>query len=371
MAPSYQFVIIGAGFAGAATAYHLALSGLKEILILEQEAMAGVHSSGRNAAMVRQVVSDPALAALTREGAAFIRSLPADWPVPVAFEQNGSLLLASGVAWKKLARDAEKARQMGIAVESWSRDRARNFVAALKGADFDGAVWCSTDGVVDIHALLTGYLRAAQSLGVRVRYGCSVRGVNLRGDRVVGVVTTEGVIQVETLINAAGPWAGMVAKLAGAVEVPLRPCRRHLFLSAPLPWVEKRWPFVWDVTHDLYFRPESGGLLLCPCDQDEMAPGIPPTDEAITESLFDKIKRHLPALSDVAVKRSWAGFRTLSADGRFVIGWDPKVRGFFWVAGLGGHGVTSSSSVGALAARLILERDVGGGGEFSPRRFVK
>ena len=172
---SSRYLIIGAGFAGAATAYHLALGGVKDITILEQEAVAGFHSSGRNAAMVRQVVSDPALAALTREGAAVLRSLPVDWPVPVDFEQNGSLLLGSGEGWEKLSRDAETARQMGVGVECWSRDVATEFVPALKGADFDGGVWCPTDGVVDIHALLTGYLKAAQAFGVRVRYGCPLQ----------------------------------------------------------------------------------------------------------------------------------------------------------------------------------------------------
>ena len=272
---------------------------------------------------------------------------------------------------KKLVQDAELAGQMGMAVECWSRERASDSVPALKGADFEGAVWCPTDGVVDIHALLTGYLKAAQSLGAQVRYGCAVRGIDVRGDRAIWVVTSAGVINAETLVNAAGPWAGTIAKLAGAVQVPLRPCRRHLFVTAPMSWVGRKWPFVWDVAHEFYFRPESGGLLLCPCDQEEMAPGDPPTDESITELLYDKIQRYLPALSDVAIKNSWAGFRTLSADSRFVIGWDPKVKGFFWVAGLAGHGVTTSSSAGALAAKLILEPLGTGGEEFSPGRFVK
>jgi len=368
---SSQYVIIGAGFAGAATAYHLALSGLKDITILEQEAVAGFHSSGRNAAMVRQVVSDPALAALTREGAAFLRSLPADWPVPVGFEQNGSLLLGSGEGWEKLSRDAETAQPVGVAVERWSRDKATQFVPALKGADFDGGVWCPTDGVVDIHALLTGYLKAAQARGVRVRYGCSVKGFKIERGRVVGLATTsDGAIETGTVINASGAWAVSIARLAGALEPPLHPYRRHLFVTAPLSWVNRKWPFVWHITHDLYFRPEAAGLLVCPCDQQEMLPGDTPTDEGVTELLFEKIHRHFPALTEIAIKRSWAGLRTLSDDGRFVIGWDPKIKGFFWAAGLGGHGVTTSYAVGALAAKLILQPDESGG-EFSPARFVK
>ncbi|MEE9143684.1 MAG: FAD-dependent oxidoreductase, partial [Candidatus Binatia bacterium] len=78
-----------------------------------------------------------------------------------------------------------------------------------------------------------------------------------------------------------------------------------------------------------------------------------------------------PGVLSVGIKKSWAGIRTLSSDGRFLIGWDPQVRGFFWVAGLGGHGVTTSSSVGSLAASLILDaNEKGRGEEFSPERFV-
>jgi glycine/D-amino acid oxidase-like deaminating enzyme len=86
--------------------------------------------------------------------------------------------------------------------------------------------------------------------------------------------------------------------------------------------------------------------------------------------LAEKIQRFMPALSEVAVSRGWAGFRTLTPDGRFVIGWDPTIENFFWVAGLGGHGMTTSAAVGALAAQLLI----GGPGKksppFCPDRFV-
>ncbi len=363
---------MGAGVVAApATAYHLARSGARDILVLEQEAVLGVHSSGRNAAMVRQVVPDSAIAALAEEGAAFLRAPPADFPGPVGFAQNGSLLLASGAGWRKLIADAEAARRIGMAAECWPRERACELVPALQDADFEGAVWCSTDGVIDIHALLSGYLKAAQNLGAEVRYRAAVKKIETRSGRVAAIVANEETIEAGALIDAAGPWAAAIAQMAGAADVPLHPCRRHLFVTAPLAWVDRKWPFVWDTTHEFYFRPEASGLLLCPCDQEEMAPCDAPTDESITELLYEKIRRHLPALAEVAIKNHWAGFRTLSADGRFVIGRDPQVGNFFWVAGLGGHGVTASSAAGALAAKLILGGEEKSGAEFSPARFAR
>src|SRR5215475_14778842 len=113
---SCEYLIIGAGFAGAATAYHLTRRGITDVLLLEQEAIPGFHSSGRNAAMIRQCVSDPALAQLARDGAAFLRSLPSDWPVPVQFKQNGSLLLGSGKGWEKLRHDTEIGLSLDVEV---------------------------------------------------------------------------------------------------------------------------------------------------------------------------------------------------------------------------------------------------------------
>jgi glycine/D-amino acid oxidase-like deaminating enzyme len=128
---------------------------------------------------------------------------------------------------------------------------------------------------------------------------------------------------------------------------------------------------VWDVSHDIYFRPEGDGLLLCACDQQELPPGDPPVDPAMREVLAQKIHRYMPGLEAVSIHRYWAGFRTISGDGRFVIGWDPQLVGFFWVAGLGGHGVTTSPAVGALAAELLLGGPDRQADAFSPARFIQ
>ena len=366
---AYEYVIIGAGFAGAATAYQLSRRGVADICLLEQEAVPGFHSSGRNAAMIRQCVPDPDLLALTRDSSRFLRHLPADWPEPVQYRQNGSLLLGSGDGWAKLRREAEQGRSLGVEMELWSPERARQRVPVLKDAQFDGAAWCGVDGILDIHALLSGYLKAAVAAGARIRYGHAVQSIRAAGDGFAIVAKGEE-IKARVVVNASGAWANSIAKLAGAAELPLRPCRRHLFVSPPLPWVDRGWPFVWDVTHDIYFRPEGEGLLLCACDQTELPAGDPPMDDTVKELLAEKIERYMPALSGVSISRGWAGFRTLSSDGRFVIGWDGGVKGLFWVAGLGGHGVTTSAAVGALAADLLLGGPEKKSPPFSPERFA-
>lgn len=367
----YDYVIIGAGFAGAATAYHLTRRGVDRVLLIEQENIPGFHSSGRNAAMMRQCVPDPDLAELTRAGAAFLRQLPSDWPEPVGFKQNGSLLLGSGAGWQKLQQDAAVGRRVGIDVDLWTPEQAKRHVGVLQEAEFEGAAWCASDGVIDIHALLSGYLKAATRHGARVRYDCKVSALRRVGKDEIEIAIEGETITTKTLVNAAGAWANVVAKMAGAREMALRPCRRHLFVSPPIDWVDPNWPFVWDVTHDIYFRPEGEGLLLCACDQTEMPPGDPPVDGTVQETLAEKIERFIPGLSSVSISRGWAGLRTLTPDGRFVIGWDPKLKNFFWVAGLGGHGMTTSSAVGELAAELLIGGADKKSAPFSPDRFVQ
>jgi D-arginine dehydrogenase len=369
MVKIYDCIIIGAGFAGAATAYHLTRRGVRNVVVLEQESIPGFHASGRNAAMMRQCVPDPDLAKLTRDGAEFLSRLPSDWPEPVQFKRQGSLLLGSGDSWKKLQEDAETGRRVGIDVVPWTPEQAVRHVPVLKGAQFEGAIWCASDGIIDIHSLLSGYLKAAAQSGARIRYNAKVQSIRRAGDE-IEVVTEGENLRAKVLVNASGAWANLIADLAGARRLPMRPCRRHLFVSPPIDWVDPSWPFVWDVAHDIYFRPEGEGLLLCACDQTELVPGDPPIDEGVKELLAEKIERYMPALSGVSINKGWAGFRTLTPDGRFVIGWDPQIKNLFWVAGLGGHGMTTSSAVGALAADLLIAGPAKRSAPFAPDRFA-
>ncbi len=363
-------VIVGAGFAGAATAYHLTQMGLEEVLILEQEAIAGMHASGRNAAMVRQVVADEPIAALAREGAAFLRRLPQDWPLETSFKQGGAFLLGEQRALAQLEQAVGRARQAGVPAEWWPLGRIKQRLPVLRGSPAAGGIWSPTDGVIDIHNLLHGYLRLAITRGAEVRYCSRVEQVIVRAGKVCAVQTEAEEIETELIVNAAGAWAGEFARLAGATPIALTAYRRHLFITAPCNWTGSDWPIVWDLSHEIYFRPEAGGLLLSPGDETAHPPTSPATDPAALEMLADKVAHCFPALSDLPIRNGWACLRTMAPDRRFVIGWDPKLAGFFWVAGLGGHGVTVSYSVGRLAANLILRKTAFSTAvELAPERF--
>jgi glycine/D-amino acid oxidase-like deaminating enzyme len=306
---THEIVIVGAGLAGAATAFHLARAGAKDVVLLEREGVPGVHSSGRNASLLRERVDHADLQELAKDGAAALRSGEL-----APFRRNGSVLLGLG--------DDDVSRRV-----PWARGRG---------------LWCPDDGIVDVAQVLATYLA-----GREVRWRSPLLDWRRDGERIV-LSTPQGELGARTLVNAAGAWAGLVG------GVPMTPTNRHVFVTEPLDGVDPDWPFVWDVKGGLYFRPELGGLLLCPCDETPAAPGAYAEDAGLPALLEGRVRALQPGLPPYRLAYRWVGQRTFSPDRSLVLGFDPREPRLFHVAGLGGHGVTLSFALGRLAARLLL-----------------
>jgi D-arginine dehydrogenase len=313
--------------------------------------------------MIRTLIDDPVVQGLALESAAALASRPEG-----ILEPTGSAILASGTDVPPLFEAADRSRAAGRDVVA--SDRAPPALSRwLEGAGFEVCLVTADDGVADVDALLQAYLREAIDGGARLRTGTEVLGLARERGRVTGVVTAEGPLPASVVVNAAGAWAGQVGAPGAAGAIGIVPRKRHLHSTGPVPGVDPRQPFVWNETAGYYFRPESGGLLLSGCDQTPEPPGEPVVDPAEEERLAEKLVAHAPALAELPVARKWACHRTFAADDRFVVGWDPALGGLYWVAALGGNGVTVSDGVGRLAAREILA----GASEspFDPSRFSR
>ncbi len=343
-------VIIGGGFAGAATAHELARAGAGDVLLLEREPSCGQHASGRNAALGRQLVEDDRVTDYTVAGAQFLRRPPAGFsPVPL-WRQTGSLLLCGGA--DQLAELAGRARVrelphhlLGAAevVARWPR---------LEGVSTVGAVAFPTDGVIDVHALLEGFLGGARARGVQVRTRCPVTGLSAEGTG-ARVDTPDGAVTAGCVVIAAGAWAGGVGELAGSRR-ELVPIHRHLYLTEPVPDPDRDAPFAWSLgPAELYVRPEGSGYLLSGCDSTPAPPGDVTVAAGALPALAAKLASSAPRLAELGIARVWACLRTFAADGRPIVDWDTEVPWLFWVAGLGGHGATASAAIGAAAAARI------------------
>jgi glycine/D-amino acid oxidase-like deaminating enzyme len=348
---SFDILIVGGGAAGLATAAALAGQG-RRIGLLEREPDFGRHSSGRNAAIARVLTGREEHTALALEG----RRLLAEAGL---LQRTGGLLL--GAEAEAVDATAAEAARVGEAVEvregaGWAELQAAAHLA-IPG-----------DGVIDIHGMLQHCTAKAREGGVALRTGCGVRGIQPESDG-FRIATDAGEVHTKVLVNAAGAWARELGRRAGGLDLALKPLRRHLAWS-DVAFLGDR-PWAWYLDRPFYTRPESGGLLMCPCDESEVSPpaaGLQPEeDQAAVLALAETVREVAPAFADRPLTRLWSGLRTFSPDRRFTIGWDPVNPRLFWVAGLGGHGMTTGLAVGRLAARMIAEHE---SHALSPSRFA-
>lgn len=351
---SAEVVIVGGGFAGAATAYQLTRAGIADVLVVEREVTCGFHASGRNAALGRQLTEDDEVTELTVRGAAFLRAPPAGFERAPLLSSTGSILLCDSAADIDALR--ARARSWELPHEPVSIAELTHRWPRLAGVPAAGGVSFPTDGVISVHELLQAYLAAARAGGAQVAVRCEVIGFRPEGQGVV-VETARGEVRARCVVNAAGAWVAGIGTSAGAAPQRFAPIRRHLMVTESVDPLDRDAPFVWHVgSAEFYVRPEGTGYLLSACDEAEVEPCDARPDAAAMPALAETIGRVAPALAELGIARSWACLRTFAADRRPVVGWDRQVPWLFWVAGLGGHGATASAAIGERAAAAITVR---------------
>lgn len=354
---SARILIIGGGFAGAATAYELSRRGMTGVVLVEREQACGYHASGRNAALGRQLTEHDSFTELTVAGMEFLRSPPDGFSdMPVARE-TGSILVVDTA--DQLDAMMAGASRWGLPCEAITMRELYGRWPLLQGLKAAGGVYFPTDGVIDVHAALQGFLRGTRARGSAIAVRCEVVDIRRpkREGSPVEVITNQGVIHAGIVVNAAGAWVEALGRAAGAEPPHYAPIRRHLFITEAVAHLDHGAPFVWHVgRHEFYVRPERTGYLLSGCDETEVAPcdAVPAADAV--EALAAKLTPLAPELAELGIARAWACLRTFTPDRHPIIDWDSKLPWLFWVAGLGGHGATASAAVGARAAERILAR---------------
>jgi glycine/D-amino acid oxidase-like deaminating enzyme len=337
-------LIVGAGFAGASTAFHLVRGGFSgSVLVLEREDIPGYHASGRNASLVLQSVDNPAIREIVAASVAdYLQVADA-----IGYRPVGSLLLGNESQLERL-RDTDL-----VETEYLVPEEARARVPLLEGHHFETALLTRTDGVMDISRLLQYYLDGARQGDCQIRLSCPVESIRRTSDG-FHVETAEGPVEASVVVDGAGAWAPMVAEMAGITPLPMKSFKRHLFVLDGLEDLDDNWPFAWSIDRGFYFRPESGGLLFSICDEElALKEFVPTINPQIVEQLAELTSRELPALEEALQRRVWSCFRTKTPTGTFHLGWAEQVKGFYWAAGLGGHGMGASWEVGRRAAAEV------------------
>jgi D-arginine dehydrogenase len=363
---SCDFLVIGAGIAGASVAHFLAPHG--RVVVLERESQPGYHSTGRSAAMFMESYGTGQVRALTRASRAFLMAQG-------VLSSRGAMLVAPHGCDAQLQEAWDLGRAHSRTMRRIDAKEAQAIVPVLRVEQLIGAVYEPDAFDIDVHALHQGYLRSVRRSSGAVVCDADVQSLARRGGR-WHVGTRAGEFNAPVVLNAAGAWADEVARLAGLPGLGLQPKRRSAMVFAPPAGVDvSRWPCTVGVEEDWYIKPDAGMLLGSPANIDPVPPQDVQPEELDIAIAIDRIQR-MTTLEIRRPLRTWAGLRSFVADGDLVGGWDPQAEGFFWVAAQGGYGIQTSAAMGEACAALArgesVPRQAGVTEEqLSPRRLAQ
>ena len=344
-----DFLIVGGGIAGASAAYQLAERG--RTVVLEREDAPGYHSTGRSAALYTETYGNAAIRALTICSGPFFRDPPDGFAEHPLIAPRGAMIVAPPCAEARYRAALAEGRRHAESVHGVDVEEALRLCPLLR-RDWLGYAIHEPDAMdMDVHAIHQGFLRGLRARGGEVVTSAEVHALARRGG-VWEATTAAGRYEAPIVIDAAGAWADEVARLAGVRPIGLVPKRRTAFIiDLPEGVDASRWPMVIDIDETLYFKPESGRLLVSPADETPLPPcDVQPEELDIAEAAERLLER--TGLEVRRVLRKWAGLRSFVADKTPVVGHAPDAPGFVWLAGQGGYGIQTSAAMGRVAAAL-------------------
>jgi D-arginine dehydrogenase len=346
-------VVIGAGMAGATVAYFLAPHA--RVAVLEREPYAGMHATGRSAALFSETYGSAQVRALTRATRPFLERPPEGFAAHPILTPRGTLIVGGDDRIDAVVamRDAMLAHTPDLAL--LSSDQARSMVPVLRPEAARVGLHEPGAADIDVNELHQGFLRALRTRGGQLRTGVDIRAIE-RGPGHWYVETGETTYRAPLVLDAAGAWVDEVAALAGVAPLGIEPRRRSAFLFEGPEGVDAaRWPFVIDADETFYFKPDAGLLLGSAANADPVPPhDVQPEELDIAMGIY-----RIEEATTMQIRRptrTWAGLRSFVADGDLVGGFAPDAPGFFWVAAQGGYGIQTSAAMGEACAHLALGR---------------
>ena len=343
-----DFIVIGAGIAGAGAAHELSRHG--SVIVLEGESQPGYHSTGRSAALFSEIYGNETVRALSRASREFLASPPPAFAEGSFLKRRGAMFVASNDqldAFEMLRRAPDVSQY----THELSREEARRRVPILKEEWLARVMIEEGSHDIEVHGVHQGFLRGMKERGATLFNASPVQTI-MRETRSWRVVAGGHEFSAPVLVNAAGAWADEIARLAGVAPIGLEPRRRTaLLIDAPEGIATEQWPMVLDVGDTFYFKPDAGRLLLSPADESPTAPCDAQPDDLDVAIAVDRFEQ---ATSVVVrqVRHRWAGLRSFVSDRSPVIGFDPDANGFFWLAGQGGYGIQTAPAAALMAAAL-------------------
>jgi sarcosine oxidase subunit beta len=349
-----DIVIIGGGVMGASAAYHLAIRGQKNIVLLEKEDFFGQGATGRCAGGVRYQFATEVNIRLSKASLPMLEDFERATGQAIDYRPCGYIFLLNHPRDLAVFRhNLSLQNSLGVQTEWWSGDEIRQRLPMMNLEDILGGTYHAKDGLVDPNSVVMGYISAAQRWGVQAFNNAEVVGIDVKSGNIMAVETLAGTITTPIVVNAAGPWAGLVGNMAG-VDIPISPVRRQMLTTNSIAEIPADFPFVIDFAQSLYFHREGLGLLTGMSNPNEK-PGLDQNIDAEWElNHLEAATRRLPLLEKASLVSHWAGLYEVTPDAHPIFGKTP-VEGFYVCAGFSGHGFMHGPISGKLISEFILD----------------
>ena len=335
--------------AGASLAAELA--GSCSVIVLEGEAQPGYHATGRSAAFWSETYGGKLIQPLTTASRAWLANPPTEYNETGFLSPRGEINIGIRADREVLETFRDAFTHSTVSTEWCNRDAIARRCDFLK-PEWDCGIAVPSCADIDVARLHQAYLRRAKQLGATLRCNAALQTAARSGSS-WRIATSFGEIEADVLVNAAGAWVDVVARLAGAKPLGIRAYRRTMLQVRLDREVPDDLPLIIDIKGGFYFKPDRGGLWLSPHDETPSPACDVAPDELDVAIAVDRFERAATARV-ISVTRRWAGLRSFAPDRLPVYGDDPQTPGLFWFAGQGGFGIQTAPAAAKLAAALLL-----------------
>lgn len=325
-------------------------------MLLEREDRLAAGSTGACAGGFRTQFSSEINIRLSLASVPMITGFTQEHGLPLDVARHGYLFLVRDEAlWRDFVTANALQRSLGVDAELLSAEEALELAPGIETDGIVGAAYGPNDGIADPSGLTQGYATLARRAGAEIALDVAVTAIRHDGESVTGVQTSDGSIDAPIVVNAAGPWAGVLAATAG-VELPLEAIPRHVLVTGAFEGSPERRTLVIDAVTSFYFHREGPGVLMGMGGPDERASFETKPDESfVADELLPTATRVFPPLEDASIEHSWVGLYEMTPDRHPIIGEAPGVQGLYLANGFSGHGFQHAPVVGKLLAELIVE----------------
>lgn len=361
---SAQYVIVGGGIVGCSVAYHLTRMGHKDVVLLEQGQLS-CGTTWHAAGLVGQLRSQPAMTNLIRYSTELYSQLEQETGLATGWMKCGSVTVArTDDRMTMLLRTAAAARAQGVEVEVITPAQAQEKWPVMQVDDLKGGLWMPGDGKANPTDLTQSLAKGARLGGAKVIEGIKVTDILTRDGVVTGVKTDQGTIQAEIVVNCAGQWARQVGKMCG-VNVPLHSAEHYYVVTERIEGVNPDLPVLRDPDGYIYFKEETGGLVMGGFEPDAKPwgmDGIPDNfffqlledDWDQFEILMENALIRVPKMADAGVRQFYNGPESFTPDNNYLLGEAPELKNFFVGAGFNSMGIASAGGAGRALAEWIV-----------------